>query len=234
MKKGFTLVELLVVISIIAILLMLMAPSVSTMVERARRNACSNNHHQIIIGASQYQANNGTYVGFPNWLWPEWQASPRGWVGPGWLYDISAGVTPGAWKERDRETGWLWPYMKAESLYRCPMHTSPYPGSSLLTSYLMTGAVIDFGRDWAATGSRPMAKSMEMSPLAIIFWEANDNLWNDGSSLPHEGLTTRHHDGATFGCADGHTEYLTRQQYNDELAKHPSMLWCNPFQANGS
>ena len=234
MKKGFTLVELLVVIAIIAILLLLMAPSYSTMMERARRNACSNNHHQIMVGASQYQANYGTYLGFPNWLWPEWQASPRGWVGPGWLYDISAGVTPGTWKAGDRETGWLWTYLKAEGLYRCPLEPGPYRGSNQLTSYLMTGAVIDFGRDWSAAGSRRMAKSTDMNPLGVVFWEADEPGWNDGSSTPNEGLTIRHRDGATFGCADGHTEYLTRQQYNIELSRRPSMLWCNPFQANGS
>ncbi len=79
-----------------------------------------------------------------------------------------------------------------------------------------------------------MAKSTDMNPLGVILWEAEGPGWNDGRSTHNEGLTIRHRDGATFGCADGHTEYLTRQQYNIELSTRPSMLWCNPFQANGS
>lgn len=62
MKKSFTLVELLVVISIIALLMTLLLPALSTTRQLGRRMACSNNNQQIGRALQMYASDYGDYI----------------------------------------------------------------------------------------------------------------------------------------------------------------------------
>lgn len=65
-RGGFTLVELLVVISIIGLLMGLLLPAVLAAKDAARCAECRNNLRQLTIATIAYEAQKGQYPGFVN------------------------------------------------------------------------------------------------------------------------------------------------------------------------
>ncbi|MCS7239532.1 MAG: DUF1559 domain-containing protein [Thermoguttaceae bacterium] len=65
-QAGFTLVELLVVISIIGMLIALLLPAVQSSREAGRRTVCLNNQKQVSLALLQYESRRGRFPGYRN------------------------------------------------------------------------------------------------------------------------------------------------------------------------
>ncbi len=62
--RGFTLVELLVVITIIGMLMALLLPAVQAARETARRATCSNNQKNVSLALLNYESSRGSFPGY--------------------------------------------------------------------------------------------------------------------------------------------------------------------------
>ncbi|MBQ3350891.1 MAG: DUF1559 domain-containing protein [Thermoguttaceae bacterium] len=89
-RNGFTLVELLVVISIIAVLVGLLLPAVYGARESARRLTCTNHIRQLATGCHNHETAHGF---FPTGGWNNvWVGDPNAGVGRhqpgGWIFNV--------------------------------------------------------------------------------------------------------------------------------------------------
>ncbi|NUQ64865.1 MAG: DUF1559 domain-containing protein [Pirellulales bacterium] len=169
-RHGFTLVELLVVISIIGMLISLLLPAVQAAREAARRTQCSNNVKQIALGFHNFHDSHGF---LPSGGW-DWDAQPT--------YQGGKPVV-GA----DQKAGWgfqILPYLEAGNVsdagavvaigtalpvFFCPTRRSPQTVTQP-DKYIppLTGTTVDHALcDYAASNREQTGAVRRYKPVRI-------------------------------------------------------------------
>ncbi|MEX2217527.1 MAG: type II secretion system protein [Phycisphaerales bacterium] len=131
MRRGFTLIDVLVTLAVISVLLSILMPSLSSVRETARQVVCRSNVRQVGIGlvlyAEAYQ-DRVPYSGFlegPNPTPHETvilrRVAPDSWDGAGHLYDD---------------------YMAAPQVFYCPSHRGSHPYRAYADAWMLGAGLI--------------------------------------------------------------------------------------------
>jgi prepilin-type N-terminal cleavage/methylation domain-containing protein/prepilin-type processing-associated H-X9-DG protein len=210
--RGFTLIEMLIVIAIIAILAALLVPVLSKAKERGQRTACLNNLKQLQGGWLVYVDDDN------DWM------PPNLWDG---VHGADAGSAPGSWvvgnaldnSPTNIMLGVQWRYNSSLGVYHCPSDTSlAANGATMrfrsysLLNYL--GADPDAPSPDATLDKQKGSQLKQ--PASVLAFDCEDaDTINDGILLvaPAPGTqwldlpSSRHSQGCVFSFADGHVEY---------------------------
>lgn len=209
--KGFTLLELLIVIAIIALLAAILFPVFARARENARRSSCQSNLKQIGLGVIQYlQDNDGRfsnvdvayYAPYPDWLGDETKQC------------YSGGNCQYRWQE------FLRPYVKSMEIMLCPsrrgnsVHRANYGANHAVVNtarheaQLAMPAATLVALDWSTFQARP-------DLLAQDYWRYLPGVETVSPSLtcdanaPGDCRSGRHFDGVNTLYADGHVKWLS-------------------------
>ena len=226
-KRGFTLVEMLVVIAMIILLVSLLLPALASVEERSNRIVCLNNLRQLQHAVLLYAADSNNYLPPPNWRAHEAYAANN----PGWAYNYNISWVP---QLSDLQYGALWPYLHSYKTWQCPSHVRPSTGSASVSSYVMNGSVCCYtgsslaGHSW---------KLMNFRPDDMCLWEGTDGAVGSSTDLgssPNEGATTRHKTGLNIGCFGGVVQWIQLSDWNAMVADpNRNRLWNDPCNTNG-
>jgi len=199
-RKGFSLIELLVVISIIAILISITLAALSSARESAEVAVCNNNLSGMIKGEISYAVDNdGQYTNNKEWVWAKSRFNDGSLTG----FD---GMDPT--EKRSVTFGTLYPYFREPEAYVCPISARVLPTNiwsdrELVRSYVQNvnlGPNIDGGRhtsqmDWE------MVETIDDPAGMLVFGEENTfqiggnwQVHNGGTGMNDASFLTGTHD----------------------------------------
>jgi prepilin-type N-terminal cleavage/methylation domain-containing protein len=206
-RRGFTLVELLIVIGIIAALIGILLPALSRARESANRIACLSNIRQLNTAwLTDADAHHGYF--------PMPIANSDGWLGT----SAPAPSPP----VPNIELGRLWPYIRDKRVYKCPDDSRvPTDKNQVVFSYSMNGVLggeIGYhNRGLTIFEQSKIYKLNQIPHPAQTFVFIETNQWTDGgfgppcypiemiSSTPGKSHTAGGNpDGCAISFADGH------------------------------
>lgn len=227
-KKGFTLVELLVVISIIALLLSILMPSLQKAREQARAVVCKSRLKQLSLVIEFYKEANNNYI------LPRYDKVLAEMIKNG-----QSSAPKGTQYWTNRLTTYKYIDFDSRNIFFCPSHIPrnyEEAESKLGNSWDNVGCTFGM-RDWYGPGESTNNEIYSPHKFDVIrspsdFFLLADSIWNTanpvynlsqsymiglGDSTGNSGrIHVRHNKKASTLFADGHVESLKRDYFSKE------------------
>jgi prepilin-type N-terminal cleavage/methylation domain-containing protein/prepilin-type processing-associated H-X9-DG protein len=214
--RGFTLVELLVVIAMLAILAGLLLPSLHRAKQKAQAGYCLNNLRQWGLATQLYVADNDDF------LPPEGFGNPTGdQVLKGWYFHLpqKLGIPP--YHEMPWRTNAA--IAPARSIWICPSNPRRSSGFNLFHYCL------NENYDGTGLSDHSVKLCSIRAPVAVVWLFDSKNIPGVGpAGFVHTNL---HSQGAQFTFLDGHARRFRNTEYWDfgghtGRTNNPELIWC--------
>jgi prepilin-type N-terminal cleavage/methylation domain-containing protein/prepilin-type processing-associated H-X9-DG protein len=219
-RRGFTLVELLVVITIIGILIALLLPAVQAAREAARQLNCKNNLKQLALGCMNHESlAKRLPAGGWGWAWtgdPDMgtaQCQPGGWIfnvlpfveQPA-LHNLGAGLLP--WDRPEKFTANLQRLSTPLSVLYCPSRRRAiaYPWNAH-PAVANAGVPVTVGRsDFAANGGDTFTYGSSGGPR-LYSWVLYLGMDEAGPATPEDGGVFGHQQPSALQLANARATF---------------------------
>ncbi len=249
--KGITLVELLVVITIIGMLMAMLLPAVQAAREAARRATCQNNQHQLSLAMLCFESGVGYFPGYKNRV----GSTTTTWIVPilpyierGKLYDMWSGEVPGDPLEKKVLIKLLICPSNPPAVYEgSPLAYVPNRGRYGKDDSRAEGISLNLATASPSYVSLDYVSLHDGCPTTLLLsesladkcwaregWAVNDRLlafgWNASSTNVADFISSNHSGGAIVSFCDGHQHFL-RNDVDYEVYKQllsPYGDGCSP------
>ena len=255
-RRGFTLVELLVVIAVIAILAALLLPALAKAKVSAKSAACKSNLRQLGLALNMYVDDYGKYPGngamYAGGAFQGIRGTGMNWLNPylGGHFDPNSSLN------------WYYSFPTSPTVFNCPAENPRYlpglPWASGSIQYnlgygyneigtwwkdgklrLGLGFMVEFsgyGANGEPLGPRNYVKPGDIRNPANMIAIGDDSSWlfpnRSLVSNGEDGSVIPHHSGAAnIVFCDGHIEYAKTQAWAEESVS-ARRRWNNDNQAH--